>query len=238
MKSISIFLFALFSLSTISVSAIDKKETLGEKILNATSVQEIDNLLNDYHNIASESVTTTNTLGISPLSVSSDWMLLSNYSNGGTVYLNNFTGSKGLGYNLYKKIVYLNSEQTLFLLKAMTTNSVLTILRDYVGGTISGTVAAKIAALLGSPTVVATFLVGLPIAFLYYAVSSGKASNLQNAITTAGGGKVRYDMYFMIQFLPSKTTYMTQYFPWIGNKIYVPRDYSDVGYKPGVIDMK
>lgn len=110
MKSISIFLLALFSLSTIRVSAIDTNETLGEKILNATSVQEIDNLLNDYHNIDSEPATATTALGISPLSVPSDWMLLSNYSNGGTVYLNNFTGSKGLGYNLYKKIVYLNPD--------------------------------------------------------------------------------------------------------------------------------
>lgn len=238
MKSISIFLLALFSLSTIRVSAIDTNETLGEKILNATSVQEIDNLLNDYHNIDSEPATATTALGISPLSVPSDWMLLSNYSNGGTVYLNNFTGSKGLGYNLYKKIVYLNATETLFLLDAMTDTTVLTILRDHVSGTISGAIATKIATALGVPTVRAAFLIGLPIAFLYGAVASGKAASLKRAITTAGGGKVRYDMYFMIQLLPSKTTYMTEYSPWIGNKIYVPRYYSEVGYKPGVIDMK
>ena len=237
-KSISIALLAFFSWLSICVYAIDKTDTLGEDILNATSVQEIDNLLNDYYNISPEPIIPTDSLRMSTLSFPSDWMLLSNYSNGGTVYLNNFTGNQGLGYNLYKKIVYLNSTDATTLLKSMTNPSVLNFLKQEAISTLTNAAVTKIATLIGVSLTKAGFLIGLPAAFLVYAASTGNLRKLQNAITTAGNGKVRYDMYFMIQFLPSRTTFVTAYSPWVGNQIYVPRYYSEVGYKPGVIDMK
>lgn len=202
-------------------------QNITTKIANATTMREVDALMESYHAI----------LESTPLAAAKT---ITSYS-GGTLTLD-YTGSLSPISNvIFTKVIYMGNKQVEFYQKGMNSPTFVTFLVDELIGkgvsVITKSVAAKIATALSVPESAVAFLIGTSVAATLFVFQNLETWDLNDAIENSSNGKVKLEYFYSTNIVFPYYQEYQNFEPWDNNKVEIPANY-DYDWQSGVYDCE
>ena len=206
---------------------IQQLQNITKKIENATTMREVDALMESYHAI----------LESTPLAAAKT---ITSYS-GGTLTLD-YTGSLSPISNvIFTKVIYMGNKQVEFYQKGMNSPTFVTFLVDELIGkgvsVITKSVAAKIATALSVPESAVAFLIGTSVAATLFVFQNLETWDLNDAIENSSNGKVKLEYFYSTNIVFPYYQEYQNFEPWDNNKVEIPANY-DYDWQSGVYDCE